>query len=687
MKSPKAKREKHLVKFNQENLVDYYYWLRDDDRNNKEVLNYLKKENNYCKFIMEKSNNLQKILFNELKSYINENEESIHLPLGKNGWDSKYYYFSKTIENKSYPIHFRINQKTKKREIILDQNLLAKNKKTFDLKNFKITDDHKYMSYGLDLSGKEKYKIFIINVDTKDEIDHNIPIIPYASYLWNKNTIYYSLGTKENRINQIWLYDIISKKNKLIYKNDNNLVSVGINRTTDRKYFIISANSFDTSDIYYFTDNNHKLNQFTKKIDKLIYTIYHHENNFFILTNKDNSTNFKIMITSSNKTNIENWKDFIPYNDNIYIKFLHILKNFLIISFKENGNSYLKVINYINNKYDVKNSYIIKLDDKTSNISLLSLDIYDTNKIIFKQESLKNPNIYFKYNLLTKEKKLLKKKNIPNYNPNDYTTERKFAISIDGTKIPMSIIYKTELIKKDGTNPLYLYGYGAYGITVNPIFKSSILPLINRGFIYVIAHVRGGSFLGYKWYEDGKMLNKMNSFKDFISCAKYLINNNYTNNKGITIEGRSAGGLLVGAAMTMEPELFRTVIAGVPFVDVLNTMIDPSIPLTTSEWKQWGNPNDKKYFDYIKKYSPYDNINFSKYPNILLLSGLNDPRVQYWEPSKFTAKLRYYNKSKNLILLKTELDQGHFGSIDRYKYLNEIAFNYSFIFKTYNLFN
>jgi oligopeptidase B len=341
----------------------------------------------------------------------------------------------------------------------------------------------------------------------------------------------------------------------------------------------------------------------------------------------------------------------------------------------------INIIPYVG-YYDFVKAYDINVDDNIKNIKLYYSHYYSDN-IIFSMNSLKSPHSLYNMNLETKEKTFLRSKPVPNYNSELYHTERIYAPSHDGIMVPMSVVYRKDKFKNDGTNPLYLYGYGSYGSTIDPNFKSTIIPLLDRGFVYVIGHVRGGSFLGEKWYEDGKMETKINTFLDFNACAEYLIKEKYTFDKGITIEGRSAGGLLVGACMTMRPELYRTVIAGVPFVDVMNTMADPSIPLTVPEWEQWGNPNVKKYFDIMLKYSPYDNIKELEYPNLLALAGLNDPRVAYWEPAKFVAKLRYYDTGKNVMLLKTEMEQGHFGGMDRYKHIRETAFTYSFVLSTY----
>lgn len=697
MQKPVANKKPHTVLFGNiskdrgENLLsppkemnDYYYWMRDDKRNNKEVLDHLNAENEYTEHIMDDTTNLRQNLFTEIKSHINENYCSYPMPHGEGGWNCKYYYFIKTIQDKSYPIHCRINKETEEEEILLDENILSEGKDSFDLCNFKITNDHKYMSYGIDESGNEIYELKIIDISTKKEIKHNIPKLTYCNYFWQNNIIYYTNGNETNRMNQVWKYNIDTKESTKIYQNDNELIEVSIKISNDRSYYFISADSYNTSDIYYFSESDPKIKQFTDRIEGLQYSVDYHENKFIILTNKDNCNNFKIMKCNTNNTSIDNWEEFIKYDHSMYITGIDELEKYLLITYKEKGNNYIKIIPFNNNQYEIENSHVLDIDDDLKNISLISVDIYDTDDIIYSHNSLNTPSTLYKYNLITKKTSFLRQKEVPFYDKNLYETKRIFVPGHDNVKIPISLVYRKDMFLNNGKNPLYLYGYGSYGHTVNPDFNSLIIPILDRGFIYAIAHVRGGSFIDYEWYEEGKMEKKMNTFLDFISCAEYLIEKKYTYKKGITIEGRSAGGLLVGASMVMRPDLFKTVIAGVPFVDVMITMSDPSIPLTTQEWEQWGNPNQEKYFDIISKYCPYTNIKKTVYPNILALGGLHDPRVAYWEPAKFIAKLREFNEGNNLILLKIDMDEGHFGGMDRYKYWKETAYKYSFVLKTYD---
>ena len=665
-------------------LDDYYYWLRSDNRDSTEVLNYLKDENKYTDYVMKDNKHQVESMFCELKSHINETDDTYPKP--KLNWDNPYRYFTRTIEGKSYPLYCRKNTSTQTEEILLDVNTLAEGKTNYDVTSFEVTRENDLMSYGVDETGDEKYRLVIKNIDTGQEISHTIPELMYCSYFWFHYYIFYEVADETNRLYQIWVYDALTGAKNMIFENLNSTENVSISMSNDEEYFFITNSSYDTSEIYYFHKFNFDPMLFAPKQKGVLYDVFQHGNKFLIVTNKDNCRNFKIMwCYVGSSTHMKNWKEFIPYNDNEYIKDIETFKDFILITVRENGTNKVRVIPSKDNNYEFEKSYYLSLGANDKNIDLACLDIYETDKIWFSHESLNTPPTLYEYHLKNKVYTPLKEKKVLRFDSVKYHSERIYAKSHDNALVPMSIVYKKDLFSKNGKNPLYLYGYGAYGCTVDPNFNTTLLPLLDRGFVYVIAHVRGGSFLGYKWYEDGKMEHKMNTFKDFIACAEHLIDQKYTYSTGITIEGRSAGGLLVGACLTMRPDLFHTVIGGVPFVDALNTMSDPSIPLTTEEWEQWGNPNQEKYYNLMKKYSPYDNIKKTNYPHVLFLAGLNDPRVAYWEPAKFIAKLRHHRQNKNMLLLKTEMDEGHFGGSDRYKYLEQEAFSYVFVLKTYGI--
>lgn len=684
---------------------DNYFWLRNDTRKNEEVLNYLKEENQFTENHMVDTKELQTQLYDEMLSRIKEDYDSYPSPHGDGGWNSPYYYFVRTVKGKSYTIHCRINKSNGEEEVLLDENELAEGKEHCDVSGFSITPNHKIISYGVDEDGDEKYKFYMKNLETGKMIDHSVPDLMYCGYDWYDNdNLFYMMGDKENRIYQVWRYILSSEKRYLVFEvgEENPLFSVGIGFSEDKRYLFILSSSFDTTNNYYYDmikDDGSSPKLFSKEVSGRKYSLDYHEGNWFVTTNFWNGNrfaNFAIFKVGRDVSTSENkWKMLDEYNPDIYTKGVSFIKDYMFISRRNNGNDYVEIVKYNGEEYLIGDKKEIPKprDEDIFQLGYMGLDIYDTDKVWFSYSSMTKPPGTYEYNLKTGETTHLRTKEVPNYNPDLYVSQRIYAKSDDGIMVPMSLIYNKNVWNKDGSCPLYLYGYGSYGHTVHPTFSSMNIPLLDRGWAYVIAHVRGGSFNGYSWYEDGKMMKKMNTFLDFNACASHLIKEGYTYWDGITAEGRSAGGLLMGAVMTMRPELYHCIVAGVPFVDVMNTMCDSTIPLTTPEWEQWGNPNVKEHFDYMLKYSPYDNIKEGvRYPHLLALGGLNDPRVQYWEPTKFVAKLRQYrrdNKERNgcdwcdksLILLKIEMNEGHFSASDRYKYIREMAYQYAFVLK------
>ena len=683
--------------------LDNYYWLRSDDRKNEDVLGYLKEENSYTEANMADTKDLQKELYDEMISRVKEDYDSYPSPHGDGGWDCPYNYFVRTVKGKSYTIHCRINKSNGEEEVLLDENELAEGKDHCDVSGFDITQNHKMISYGVDEEGNETYKFFIKNLETGEFLEHNVPDLMYCGYEWYDNeTLFYTMGDKENRIYQVWRYEINTKSRSLIYQVDDPLFSVGMGFTEDNRYLIISSSSFDTANCFYYDmkkEGGDELHLFCKEVKGRKYSIDYHEGNWFVSTNFWNGikySNFAIFLVGKNVALEEKeWRIIDEYNAEIYTKGISFIKDYAFISRRKGGNDYVEIVKYDGENYLFEEKINIPKprDEEIYQLGYIGLDIYNTDRIWFSYSSMTQPAGTYEYNLTTGETTHLRTKEVPNYNADLYCAERIFAKSHDGTMVPMSLIYNKTVWRKDGSCPLYLYGYGSYGHTVHPSFSGLRVPMLDKGWGYVIAHVRGGAFNGYSWYEDGKMMTKMNTFMDFNACAEHLIRDGYTYWDGISAEGRSAGGLLMGAVMTMRPDLYHSIVAGVPFVDVMNTMCDSTIPLTTPEWEQWGNPNIKEFHDYMLKYSPYDNIKEGvRYPHLLALGGLNDPRVQYWEPTKFVAKLRQFrrdNKERNgcdwcdkaIYLLKIEMNEGHFSASDRYKYIKEMAYQYAFVLK------
>jgi oligopeptidase B len=693
---PVAKRLKTSVKFGKidgedrgDNLmdpfiekVDDYYWLRDDKRESKDVLEYLNNENSYTDKIMEPTKELQEQLYNEIKSRIKEDDETYPYPQGEGGWFSKYRYFTRTLEGKSYPIYCRKNMLTQKSEVYLDVNELATGHSHCDVSDASISPDHKILAYSVDFSGNEKYDVYFKDLETDKLLDHKLTGLMFSEFNWapDSKSIFYCMADKYDRVNSVWRYDLDTKQSVMLFEENDALYSVGFEISENGQYLFIESSSADTSECYYMSLPDGKLNLIHKRVDGLIYRVGCHENNLIILTNKDNCVNFKLMFTEMNNTDIENWQDIRPYNETEYINGFVCFKNYIAVSIRHECFKSLAVIDYDSKskKYDGDWQFI-KLSEKIFSTGFGPNCVYDTNKLWFSYTSLTLPDVLYEYDMQTKKLDILRIKEVPNYDPKLYESKLIYAPSYYGVQVPIALVYRKDMRTIDKPQPLHLYAYGSYGLCIEPSFDHRRISLLDRGFVYGIAYIRGGGELGYNWYLDGKMYNKMNTFLDFISCGEYLVRENYTKPSQLVIHGRSAGGLLMGAAMTMRPDLFGCVIAGVPFVDVLTTMADPSIPLTTGEWIQWGNPNKREDYTYMRQYSPYDNIRKTNYPDCLILAGLHDPRVQYWEPAKFMAKLREYKTNKGIHLLKTEMNQGHFGGSDRYKYIREIAYIYAFM--------
>ena len=630
-------------------LKDNYYWMR---HLNHDVLDHIEDENSYTNSIMKDHSELKKSLYDEAKSHIKETYDTHHR---SKIYGSKYKYFLRMIEGLSYEKYYRI--KGTKEELIFDVNKLAIGKTQCDIIEFEVSLDETYYSYCEDYEGNEKYNLVITEFKTGTRLDIKFPTILYADYIWSlHNNIYYTQGDDKNRICEVWLYEFNSNKHTRIYYESNKEFNLSISTSSDDAYLFIQIGTYDFNQTYYIhvENDNKKMFLIEPLTSEHKYDVDHHKGSFYIKTNINQCTNWKIMRVKIGKNiNLSEWEEFIPYNEDITINSYYALKNYLIFSITVNGSNYINVLNYNTNKIrmidNVSNSIQFDLEKyiemdfskciNNNTISLINC-MYKSNVIVISFETMNIPYSLYEYNIGTFTKNKVYSKEVPNYNEEEYECKRVY-VPIDNWElgIPISLVYKKELFKQDGSMPLYMYGYGSYGITIDPTFEYELLPLLNRGWIYAIAHVRGGSFLGTKWYEDGRLNTKMNTFNDFIKCAEYLVEHKYGgDNNNITIEGRSAGGLLVAACMALKPELFKTVIAGVPFVDVLNTVCDSTIPLTVEEWSQWGNPNIKENFEYMRQYCPYYNIYKNSYPNMYITAGLHDPRVQYWEPLKLLAK-------------------------------------------------
>ena len=679
---PKA--EKIPVSFKKFNdiRIDDYYWLKE--RDNPEVIDYLERENDYYEKMTSHTLDLQDKLFNEIKNKIKEDDESV--PYFLNG----YWYKTKYEEGLGYPIYTRYKDSlSNKEEILFNCNELAEKHDYFNLSNFQISSDNKIVAYSIDTVSRRLYTIQFKNLET-GEIYNDKIINSSGSFAWandNSTLFYTNRDVNTLRNDKIFKHKLSTdyENDELIYFENDETFYTNVSKSKSKKYIIISSYSTLTSEFQFLPADsiNKDFKLFNKRKRGVEYSINHYDDHFFIITNKDNAYNYKLMKTEINKTSSENWTDVIEHRKNILIEGIDIFKDHLVVSERVNG------LNRINiKKWDDSENYFLNFDNETFSANTTTNLDFDSKKLRYAYNSLNEPYSVVEFDMTTKEKIILKQHEVldKKFNKNNYVTERIWADSKDGNQIPISLIYKKG-IKKDGSNPLLLYGYGSYGNTIDPSFSISRLSLLDRGFIYAIAHVRGSEYLGRDWYEQGKLLNKKNSFNDFVDTTKFLISKGYTSSKHCYAYGGSAGGLLMGAVLNIAPELYNGVIAAVPFVDVITTMLDETIPLTTSEYDEWGNPNQKQYYNYMMSYSPYDNVSKVNYPNLLVTTGLHDSQVQYWEPAKWVAKLRDYKLDKNYLFLNTNMETGHGGSSGRFEAIKDLAKEYAFILDLENIYD
>ena len=679
---PSAKKiPKELKKFDSKR-VDNYFWLKN--RDDPKVIEYLEKENDYFKKMTSDTEDFQETIYNEIKKKIKEDDQSV--PYFLNG----YWYLTKYQKNKNYPIYLRRKSDlNSKDQILFDCNLLAEGYEYFNLSNIKISPNNKFAAYSVDTLSRRLYTIRIKNLHTGEVLNDQI-INTSGGFAWandNKTLFYTNRDSDTLRNDKILRHEIgtKSKDDKIVFHEKDNTFYTSVSKSKSNKFIIISSHSTLTSE-FQFLDANKPLDNFrlfNQRKRGLEYSINHYEKFFYIITNIDNAKNYKLMKTPIGGTEYENWINVIDHRKDVLIEGIDIFKNYLVISERANGLNRINV-----RKWDDSESYYLDFKSETfSSYTTTNVD-FDTNILRYGFNSLTQPPSIIDFNMSSKKKTIRKQQQVldDNFKNKNYISERIWSQSEDGTKIPISLVYKKGLIRNN-KNPLLLYGYGSYGNTIDPYFSVSRLSLLDRGFVFAIAHVRGSEYMGRKWYDEGKLLKKTNTFKDFITCTKHLISEGYTNTNQTYAYGGSAGGLLMGSVINLEPELYNGVIAAVPFVDVLTTMLDETIPLTTGEYDEWGNPNNEEFYNYILSYSPYDNVKKMKYPNLLVTTGLYDSQVQYWEPAKWVAKLRELKVGENLLLLKTNMDSGHGGASGRFDALKEVAREYVFLFSLENIHN
>ena len=674
IKPPMAKKIPKELTIHNDVRIDDYFWL--NDRKDKEVIKYLKDENAYYDAMTSNYKSFENSLFEEMKARIKEDDESV--PYKHNG----YWYIVKYEVGKDYPIYIRRKESLNNQdELLFDCNEMAQGFEYFKLVGLSVSPDNTMITFGTDTKGRRNYTLQVKNLLSGEILPDTIKNTTGSATWANDNqTLFYTKkDLKTLRSDKIYKHKLGSSisKDKVVFHEKDDTFGVAIYKSKSKKFLIIACYSTLTNEYHVLNadtpDEDFKV--FQERIRGLEYSISHYDKHFYIVTNANDSVNFKLMKTHEATTFISNWQDVMPHREEVLLEDIDIFKDFLVVSERTNGLNQIRIM-----RWDGTEDYYLPFDNETYTAYTSTNVEFDTEILRYGYNSLVTPSSTIDFNMVTKEKIVLKEQEVlgGKFDKDNYQSERIWATSKDGTKIPMSMVSRKN-IKKDGSNPVLLYAYGSYGHTIDPYFSSIRLSLLDRGFIYVIAHVRGGEYLGRPWYENGKLLKKKNTFIDFIECSKFLIQEKYTSPQHLYALGGSAGGLLIGAVINEAPELYNGVIAAVPFVDVVTTMLDESIPLTTGEYDEWGNPNDLEYYEYMKSYSPYDNVKSQNYPNILVTTGLHDSQVQYWEPAKWVAKLRDKKTDSNKLLMKTNMKAGHGGASGRFEALREDAEEYAFL--------
>lgn len=649
--------------------LDQYHWIKE--RENPAVLNYLKQENKYTAEVMQSVKELEKTLFKELKSHIKEDESSVPAKEGD------YFYSIRYEAGQQYPVFLRHKESLPSaEEILLNVPEMAKGKSFFQTTNPRVSPNQEILAYGIDTVGRRFYTIYFKDLTSGNLLDNQIENVT-GNFVWandNATLFYVEQNNETLRSEKVYSYNIKTKQKKLVFFEKDETFSVFVYKSLSDKFIYIQSSSTLTTEVQYVDaktpDQIFKI--FSPRERGHEYSVTDGDDQFYILTNK-NAKNFKIATAEHPHTNERHWTELIPHKADTLIEDITVFKKFLVLDERKNGLTQIHITDRSG-----KDSYYVPFADESYLASTGDNREFDTEWLRFNYESMRLPDSVYDINLNTHKQVLKKTREVPNFDSSLYKTERLFIRALDGTQVPISLIYKKDH-NKDASAPILIYGYGSYGANMDPWFDSSIFSLIDRGFVYAKAHIRGGSEMGRDWYDQGRTFNKKNTFYDFIDCTEALIKLKYADPKKVYAMGGSAGGLLMGAIMNMRPDLYRGIIAQVPFVDVITTMLDDSIPLTTSEYDEWGNPHDKAAYDYIKSYSPYDNVRDQAYPNTLVTTGLHDSQVQYWEPAKWVAKLRDHNKGESLILLKTDMDAGHGGASGRFDQLKETATEYAFL--------
>lgn len=653
-----------------ETRVDHYHWLRD--RDDPEVLAYLEAENRHTDEVMRHTEDLQEQLYQEMRGRIQETDLSVPERV------DHYWYYNRTEAGVQYPIFCRRrDQPGALEEILLDQNRLAAGQSYFRVGALEVSPDHRLLAYLVDTSGSEEFTLFIKDLGTGELYPERVSgVSPRVAWANDSQTIFYTILDQARRPYALFRHRLGTSPTDdvLVYQELDASFYVDISRTRSRRYLLLDLSSHSTSEVRFISADapEDPFAIIELRRQGIEYTVSHHENRFFITTN-DGAPNFRLVQSPVDRPSREHWSPVLPYRPDVKVDGTDAFWHHLVVYEREAGLARIRVLDLLTGS-----EHLIPFPEPVYTVRPHANPEFDTTLLRFTYTSLVTPSSVVEYDLAGHTWTLRKQTDVHGYRSADYRSERLFACAPDGVRVPISLVYRTPL-ERDGTRPLFLTGYGAYGLSYDPAFSSNALSLLDRGFVVAIAHVRGGEELGRAWYEGGRLLRKRSSFEDFIAAAEHLIGEKYTAPNRLVISGGSAGGLLMGAVTNLRPELFRAVLAEVPFVDVVNTMLDASLPLTVIEYDEWGNPNDPAAYSYICSYSPYDNVAAKAYPHLLITAGLNDPRVAYWEPAKWTAKLRAMKTDRNRLLLKTNMRAGHGGASGRYDMLREVAFKYAFL--------
>lgn len=671
IKPPVAEKIRKELTIHEHMRVDNYCWL--NERDNPKVIEYLKAENAYKEAVLKHTEALQEKLFNEIVGRIKQTDMSV--PYKEEG----YFYYTRFEEGNEYPIYCRRKGNMEaEEEIFLNVNEMAKGYNYYHVAGFTVSPDNNLIAFGVDTVSRRKYTIHFKNLKTGEILPNKIPNTDgRAAWADDNKTVFYATKDEMLRAYKIMKHILGTEvgEDKEIFHEKDVTFDIFVYKSKSKKYLFIGSTSTLSAEYLYLEanqpDEEFKIIQPREK--DLEYSVDHFKDNFYIRTNYK-AKNFRLMKTPVERTTKENWTEVIPHREDVLLQQFEIFKDFLVVDERKNGLVYLRIL-----RWDGKVEHYLDFGEETYSAYISNNPEFDTDLLRYGYTSLTTPDSIFDYNMSTREKKLLKQQEVMgDFSPDNYEAERLYATARDGIKIPISLVYRKGL-EKNGDNPLLLYGYGSYGASMDPGFSSDRLSLLDRDFVYAIAHIRGGQEMGRYWYEEGKLLKKKNTFTDFIDCAEYLITEKFTNPDKLFAMGGSAGGLLMGAVVNMRPDLFKGIIASVPWVDVVTTMLDPSIPLTTAEYDEWGNPNDKEYYEYMLSYSPYDNVEAKDYPAMLVTTGLHDSQVQYWEPAKWMAKLRALKTDDNILLLHTNMEAGHSGVSGRFRRYKETALKYAFM--------